>query len=59
MNPPLTVGRLLERMRAPLQLDHIEGTDGLERIIENPDVSSPGLAVAGYVERFPAWRVQV
>jgi len=59
MNPPLTVGRLLERMRTPLQLDHIEGTDGLERIIENPDVSSPGLAVAGYVERFPAWRVQV
>ena len=59
MNPPLTVGRLLERMRTPLQLDQIEGTNGLERIIENPDVSSPGLAVAGYVERFPAWRVQV
>jgi HPr kinase/phosphorylase len=59
MNPPLTVGRLLERMRAPLQLDHIEGTNGLDRILENPDVSSPGLAVAGYVERFPAWRVQV
>jgi len=59
MNPPLTVGRLLERMRTPLQLDHIEGTNGLERILENPDVSSPGLAVAGYVERFPAWRVQV
>ena len=59
MNPPLTVGRLLERMRTPLQLDHIEGTNGLERILENPDVSSPGLAVAGYVERFPAWRAQV
>jgi len=59
MNPPLTVGRLLERMRTPLQLDHIEGTDGLDRILENPDVSSPGLAVAGYVERFPAWRLQV
>ena len=59
MNPPLTVGRLLERMRTPLQLDHIEGTNGLDRILENPDVSSPGLAVAGYVERFPAWRLQV
>jgi HPr kinase/phosphorylase len=46
-------------MRTPLQLDHIEGTNGLDRILENPDVSSPGLAVAGYVERFPAWRVQV
>jgi HPr kinase/phosphorylase len=46
-------------MRTPLQLDHVEGTNGLDRILENPDVSSPGLAVAGYVERFPAWRVQV
>jgi HPr kinase/phosphorylase len=59
MNPPLTVARLIERMRTQLQLDHIEGTNGLERVIENPDVSSPGLAVAGYVERFPAWRLQV
>jgi HPr kinase/phosphorylase len=59
MNPPLTVARLLERMRGPLQLEHVEGTDGLDRVIDNPDVSSPGLAVAGYVERFPAWRLQV
>jgi HPr kinase/phosphorylase len=42
-----------------LQLEHVEGTNGLDRVIENPDVSSPGLAVAGYVERFPAWRLQV
>jgi HPr kinase/phosphorylase len=59
MNPQLTVGRLIERMRTKLQLEHVEGTDGLDRVIENPDVSSPGLAVAGYVERFPAWRLQV
>ena len=59
MNPPLTVARLLERMRDPLQLEPVEGTDGLDRVIDNPDVSSPGLAVAGYVERFPAWRLQV
>ncbi len=59
MNPQLTVGGLLERMRTALQLEHVEGTDGLDRRIENPDVSSPGLAVAGYVERFPSWRLQV
>jgi HPr kinase/phosphorylase len=59
MNPQLTVGRLLERLGTSLQLEHVEGTDGLDRVIENPDVSSPGLAVAGYVERFPAWRLQV
>ncbi len=58
--PKTTHGRrLIERMREALQLDHVEGTDGLDRVIENPDVSSPGLAVAGYVERFPATRLQV
>jgi HPr kinase/phosphorylase len=56
---PLTVGRLLERASTMLQLEHVEGTNGLDRVIENHDVSSPGLAVAGYVERFPAWRLQV
>jgi HPr kinase/phosphorylase len=56
---PLTVGRLIERAGTMLQLEHVEGTNGLDRVIENPDVSSPGLAVAGYVERFPAWRLQV
>ena len=59
MNPQLTVGRLLERTSSMLQLEHIASTNGLDRLIENPDVSSPGLAVAGYVERFPSWRLQV
>jgi HPr kinase/phosphorylase len=55
----LTVARMLERLQVPLQLEHVTETNGLERVLENPDVSSPGLAVAGYVERFPSWRVQV
>jgi HPr kinase/phosphorylase len=59
MTTQLTVGRMIERTHKMLQLEHIEVTKGLDRVIENPDVSSPGLAVAGYVERFPAWRVQV
>jgi HPr kinase/phosphorylase len=59
MTARLTVGRLLERMSEPLQLDHFPETNGLDRIIENPDVSSPGLALAGYVKRFPAERLQV
>jgi HPr kinase/phosphorylase len=57
--PRLTVGNLVERMRGPLQLEHIEKTNGLDRIIENPNVSSPGLVLAGYVGRFPARRLQV
>lgn len=56
---PLTVGHLIERTHDVLQLDHIESTNGLERVIDNPDVSSPGLAIAGYVKRFPAQRLQV
>src|SRR5438093_448361 len=42
-----------------LQLEHIAETDGLDRAIGSPNASSPGLVLAGYVERFPAHRVQV
>ena len=55
----LTVGSLVELMRGPLQLEHVERTNGLDRVIENPNVSSPGLVLAGYVGRFPARRLQV
>jgi HPr kinase/phosphorylase len=59
MATKLTVGRLIERMKDVLQLTHIERTGGLDRVVENPDVSSPGLALAGYFGRFPARRLQV
>lgn len=59
MKPKLTVGQLIERMAGPLQLEHIERTGGLDRVIENPNVSSPGLVLTGYVGRFPARRLQV
>jgi HPr kinase/phosphorylase len=55
----LTVGRLVERLTGPLQLEHFTQTGGLQREVDNPDVSSPGLAIAGYVKRFPAERLQV
>lgn len=59
MTIKLTVGGLYERLQDALQLEHFTETNGLERLIENPDVSSPGLALAGYVRRFPAERLQV
>jgi HPr kinase/phosphorylase len=59
MTPKLTVGAMIERLAEPLQLAHVERTGGLDRVVENPDVSSPGLVLAGYVGRFPARRVQV
>jgi HPr kinase/phosphorylase len=55
----LTVGRLVDRLRDVLQLEHMEGTGGLDREITSPHVSSPGLALAGYTERFASHRLQV
>lgn len=59
MKQKLTVGRLIERMHDVLQLQHVESTGGLEREIDSPHVSSPGLALAGYTERFANHRLQV
>jgi HPr kinase/phosphorylase len=59
MTAKLTVGRLIERMHGALELRPVDRTDGLDRVIESPNVSSPGLVLAGYVERFPSRRVQV
>jgi len=55
----LTVARLMERMRDVLQLEHVAGTGGVEREITSAHVSSPGLALAGYTERFASHRLQV
>jgi HPr kinase/phosphorylase len=57
--PKVTVGKLLDRLRASLQLEEIEPGSGLDRAVGNPEVSSPGLALAGYVKRFSAERLQV
>ena len=59
MKAPLTVARLFERMRDVLQLHHEPGTGGLDREITSPHVSSPGLALAGFTERFASHRLQV
>jgi HPr kinase/phosphorylase len=55
----VTVGRLLERTQSALQLEQLGGSHGHERVISNPDISGPGLALAGFVGRFMADRTQV
>lgn len=55
----LRVGELLERKRDSLVLKVIAGEQGLDREIERADVSSPGIALTGFTERFPSGRVQV
>lgn len=55
----LRVGDLLERKKQSLALEVLAGAQGLDRVIETPEVSSPGLALSGYTDRFVTSRVQV
>ena len=59
MPASLTVARFFERMRHTLQLELIPDTGSLEREIISSEVSSPGLVLAGYTERFVGDRMQV
>ena len=59
MTPPLTVGRLFERMHELLQLEQVTGAFGLDRPITGAEAHSPGLVLAGYTERFTGTRIQI
>ncbi|HVF38973.1 MAG TPA: HPr(Ser) kinase/phosphatase [Gemmatimonadaceae bacterium] len=59
MTRSLTISQLLERSGAALHLEDLGAGTGLESQILNAEVSSPGLALAGYIDRFVAERVQV
>ncbi|MEO7997170.1 MAG: HPr(Ser) kinase/phosphatase, partial [Gemmatimonadaceae bacterium] len=52
-------GQLLERMREALQLEALGPAVGHDREITSPEASSPGLVLAGYINRFPHQRIQV
>jgi HPr kinase/phosphorylase len=55
----LRVGALLEQLGSLLELERVPGTEGLDRTVTGADVSSPGLALAGFVARFASERIQV
>lgn len=64
--PQVTVAALVEILRETLALEVVaapEGTGslgvGLDRTVGNPEISSPGLVLAGYVDRFVGHRLQV
>lgn len=59
MTPRLTVGKLFERMQDSLELELLGPAVGLDREITSPEASSPGLVLAGYINRFPYQRIQV
>ncbi|MDP9348217.1 MAG: HPr(Ser) kinase/phosphatase [Gemmatimonadota bacterium] len=56
---PLTVEELLQSKKQALSLELLTDERGLSRLIAGPDISSPGLVLTGYTERFPAERMQV
>lgn len=55
----ITVKELLEGKSESLELELLTPEVGLDRIIADSDISSPGLALSGYTERFPEGRTQV
>lgn len=55
----LTIDILLERKKSSLGLELLTDSRGVSRTIDRPDISSPGLVLTGFTERFPSDRIQV
>jgi HPr kinase/phosphorylase len=55
----LTVGDLVTQKGHALQLEVLTGDLGLDRVVTTPEVSSPGLVLAGYTARFAPNRLHV
>jgi HPr kinase/phosphorylase len=59
VTPAITVGKVIERLREILELDQLGQIAGSERAVPTGEISSPGLALAGFVGRFVSDRMQV
>jgi HPr kinase/phosphorylase len=55
----IPVRELVENRGDSLALELLTADADLERAVADPDISSPGLALAGYTSRFPGGRMQV
>ncbi len=58
-NEPLTIDLLMRRKREALALELLTHENALSRVISGPDISSPGLVLTGFTQRFPSERIQV
>ncbi|MEX1009758.1 MAG: HPr(Ser) kinase/phosphatase [Chthoniobacterales bacterium] len=56
---PPSVGRLFEAHATALGLELVAGAQGLDRLIREPTVNRPGLALSGFYNYFAPKRVQV
>jgi len=54
-----TVEKFYTDQAGPLQLRLVAGANGLKRIIREPTVNRPGLALAGFTKYFASKRIQV
>lgn len=50
---------ILQRGAEPLQLEALTGEIGLDRVLPDADIASPGLVLAGYTGRFVPDRIHV
>ncbi|TDI34528.1 MAG: HPr(Ser) kinase/phosphatase [Acidobacteria bacterium] len=57
--PEITIGELVEGTREVLDFEVLAGAAGLDRIISQPRVQKPGLALAGFMEYLHQGRVQI
>jgi HPr kinase/phosphorylase len=55
----VTIERLLEERGNPFELIVLAGQAGLKKRVLNAEIHRPGLALTGYLERYPHHRVQV
>lgn len=55
--PKLTIRDILDRKGESLQLEALTGDVGLDRAVSVPEVSSPGLVLAGFTARFASKRL--
>src|SRR3954464_1169685 len=55
----VTVERFYTEQAGPLGLKLLAGADGLKRLIREPTVNRPGLALAGFTKYFASKRVQI
>ena len=58
--PTMTVAKLFSSRNEDLELTLLNGSDaGMKKIIANPELHRPGLALSGFFERFAHTRVQI
>src|SRR5438270_988893 len=55
----VTVERFYTEQAGPLGLKLLAGAHGLKRVIREPTVNRPGLALAGFTKYFASKRVQI